>query len=85
MKTPHSKATILLHEELTMASAGLRRCECGSVVVMAYEPGCTYIRCLAEKKTVMAEADWNPKRLAERWNGKNETSPSLGANEKSNE
>lgn len=53
---------------LSQTSAGLRRCECGSVVVMAYEPGCIYIRCLAEKKTVMAEPDWNPSGLAGRWN-----------------
>ena len=57
-----------LSAELSQVSAGLRRCECGSVVVMAYEPGCTYIRCLAEKKTVAILPDWNPSALAIEWN-----------------
>lgn len=47
---------------------GLRRCGCGSAVVMAYEPGCTYLRCLAERKTVAAVPDFNPRELHDQWN-----------------
>lgn len=36
---------------------------------MAYEPGCTFIRCLRERKTVAAVADFNPRLLNEEWNG----------------
>lgn len=54
--------------ELDCWKVGLRRCECGSAVVMAYEPGCTYLHCLRERKTVAAVADWNPKQLHDQWN-----------------
>lgn len=57
-----------LAAELTQASASLTRCKCGSVVVMAYEPGCTFIRCLAEKQTKMAMPDFHPAQLAIEWN-----------------
>lgn len=57
-----------LHAELAQASAGLKRCGCGSVAVMAYEPGCVFIRCLAEKQTKMAMPDFHPVELARMWN-----------------
>jgi hypothetical protein len=62
-----------LHAELTQASASLKRCDCGSVAVMAYEPGCTFIRCLAEKETKMASPDFNPVALAAMWNERKPT------------
>ncbi len=68
MKHPSTMSTDDLISQLAQASAGLRRCRCGSRVVMAYEPGCTFIRCLAERKTVSALPDWQPKELAEAWN-----------------
>lgn len=57
-----------LHAELSQASASLTRCDCGSIAVMAYEPGCTFIRCLAEKATKMASPDFHPVELARMWN-----------------
>ena len=59
-----------LSEVFDCCKVGLRRCECGSAVVMFYEPGCTYLRCLAERKTVLAVPDWNPKELSDQWNEK---------------
>lgn len=54
--------------ELEKASASLIRCDCGSAVSMAYHPGCTFIRCLAEKTTKMASPDFHPTELAKMWN-----------------
>ena len=54
--------------DLETASKSLHRCQCGSRVVMEYEPGCAYIDCVQEAKTFDAIADWNPERLATRWN-----------------
>ena len=54
--------------EMTKAKRTLKRCTCGSAVVMAYDPGVTFIRCLGEKKDVMALPDWSPTELAEQWN-----------------
>lgn len=48
----------------------LARCPCGSRAVMRYEPGCTYIYCIAESETKDATADWEPERLAREWNDK---------------
>lgn len=49
---------------------GLRRCGCGSAVVMTYEPGCTFIYCLAERKSVLALPDWCPAEVNSEWNAK---------------
>lgn len=46
----------------------LARCKCGSKAVMRYEPGCTFIHCIGEGKTVAAVLDWNPEGMAEEWN-----------------
>lgn len=46
----------------------LRRCECGSAVIMRYEPGVTRISCIGERKTVAAWPDWCPDDLAAFWN-----------------
>lgn len=56
--------------EFNKAKRTLKRCQCGSAVVMAYEPGATFIRCLAEKKDVAVLPDWQPAELAEEWNRK---------------
>jgi hypothetical protein len=60
-----------LEAEFDCWKVGLRRCGCGSATVMVYEPGCTYLRCLAERKTVAAVPDFNPKELSELWNNQN--------------
>ena len=57
-------------DRLRAASRSLRRCQCGSKVVMAYEPGCTFIRCLAERKDVATAPDFSPEQLAGEWNVK---------------
>ena len=48
----------------------LARCQCGLKAIMRYEPGCTYIVCLGEGKAVAAIDDYQPEKLAEKWNGK---------------
>jgi hypothetical protein len=48
----------------------LARCKCGSKAVMRYEPGCTFIHCIGEGKTVASIADWNPEQLAKQWEEK---------------
>lgn len=57
-----------LEQELTTASASLKRCRCGSKVVMHYRPGCTFIHCIGEKTPVLAKPDWQPTELAKEWN-----------------
>jgi hypothetical protein len=46
----------------------LARCQCGSKAVMTYIPGCAYITCIGEGKTVAAIDDYQPEKLAEKWN-----------------
>ena len=48
----------------------LARCQCGSKAIMCYIPGCTYIVCIREGKTVAAIDDYQPVKLAEKWNRK---------------
>ena len=57
-----------LTDEFRAASRSLNPCPCGSPVVMAYEPGATYIHCLAESKTIAALPDWAPTELAQQHN-----------------
>jgi hypothetical protein len=57
-----------LHAELSNCSQGLSRCDCGGKVVMAYEPGCTFVHCIGEKVEKMALPDWQPKELLAKWN-----------------
>ena len=57
-----------LWDELNAASASLHRCPCGSKAIMQYEPGCTFITCLAERETKLSTPDWNPQQLAHDWN-----------------
>ena len=52
----------------TDASNSLNRCKCGSRAVMVYHPGCTYIHCIKESKTVFALPSWCPTELAREWN-----------------
>lgn len=54
--------------ECNKAKRTLKRCACGSAVVMSYDPGCTFLHCIAEKKAVAALPDWQPAELAEEWN-----------------
>jgi hypothetical protein len=54
--------------DFTEASSTLARCKCGSKAIMRYDPGCTYIVCIAERETKLAISEWNPKKLAEKWN-----------------
>jgi hypothetical protein len=68
--TPAQQSAQALHDQLQAASRTLRRCDCGSAVVMAYHPGATFIHCLREKKTVAASPDWSPDELAREWNTK---------------
>ena len=48
----------------------LARCECGSRAVMRYEPGCTFVHCIAEGKTKAAVPEYQPERMAAMWNSK---------------
>lgn len=64
-----------LHQQITQASMSLNRCACGSKAVMHYEPGCTYIRCLAERETKLSLPDWQPNELATLWNQQNPKTP----------
>lgn len=47
---------------------GLRRCGCGSAVVLRYEPGCTSVYCLRERKDVFGLPDWSPVEVHKSWN-----------------
>lgn len=53
---------------LSELSKTLRRCQCGSVVYIKYEPGCTYIHCNGCAKTVASLDEWQPETLAKQWN-----------------
>lgn len=57
-------------EEQRLVDAGkdLRPCDCGSRVIMSYEPGCTFIWCSAERRSVSALPDFEPENLAKLWN-----------------
>ena len=57
-----------LTAEIRKASRSLKRCPCGSAVVMHYDPGCTFIHCIGERSHKMAIHDWNPTDLADQWN-----------------
>jgi hypothetical protein len=50
----------------------LARCQCGSRAVMRYEPGCTFIHCIAEGITKAALPDWQPDAMVEEWAKLNE-------------
>ena len=54
--------------EMNEAKRGLSRCKCGSNVSLHYEPGCTFIRCIREDKTVFALPDWQPSEIKTQWN-----------------
>jgi hypothetical protein len=45
----------------------LARCQCGSRAVMRYEPGSTYVHCIAEGITKAALPDWQPEWMAAEW------------------
>lgn len=57
-----------LRSEMDAAKADLCLCECGSRVVMQYQPGATLIWCLGCKTYVAGVPDWGPKELANSWN-----------------
>lgn len=57
-------------DEITEINRTLYRCDCGSRAVMRYDPGCTFIHCLAEGVTKSAAPDWQPEALAAEWNAK---------------
>jgi hypothetical protein len=42
-------------------------CRCGSRAVMRYEPGATYVHCIAEGITKAALPDWQPEKMADEW------------------
>lgn len=56
--------------ETRLAAVTLNRCRCGSKVVMAYEPGCTFIRCILEREDKLAVPDFAPEELERKWNMK---------------
>jgi len=57
-----------LADQLTNASIRLKRCQCGSKAILHYEPGCTFVRCLAERETKLSLPDWQPNELEQLWN-----------------
>jgi len=61
-------------DTIHLINQSLARCRCGSRAVMRYEPGVTYIHCIAENETKAASGDWEPERLAREWNVKVEAS-----------
>lgn len=63
-----AKSAEKLREQFAEASDCLARCQCGSKVIMRYEPGSTSIFCLGEKAGKMSVPDWDPEVLAEVWN-----------------
>lgn len=60
-----------MESDLATANSNLARCQCGSKCVVSYEPGCTFVRCLAEKRDVLAMPDWAPLEISEEWNRTN--------------
>lgn len=62
-----------LADEFDCWKAGLRRCGCGSSVVLTYQPGMTAIYCLAEKSFVFGLPDWCPRSVNEQWNQQTHT------------
>lgn len=59
-----------LEAEFDCWKVGLRRCGCGSAVVLTYEPGSTGIYCIRERRHVFALPDWQPKQTHDQWNEK---------------
>ena len=57
-----------LQEEIKRETSKCRRCKCGSVVLMLYEPGAIYLRCWRCKPVLLAVPDWDPAGLREQWN-----------------
>lgn len=55
-------------DKISEINQTLARCKCGSKAVMKYDPGCTFIHCIAEGKTVASKPDWQAEQLADEWN-----------------
>jgi len=58
-----------MSDVISQINQTLARCQCGSKAIMRYEPGCTFIHCIGKGKTVAAIDDYQPEKLAAKWNG----------------
>ena len=60
-----------LNEVFANEAKQAHRCyDCGGKVLLRYAPGCTFIHCFKEGRSVAALPDWQPEELAQEWNEK---------------
>jgi len=57
-----------LWKEFYDASLALHRCDCGSKVVLQYQPGLTSVACIGERKVKFSLPDWQPNETKDQWN-----------------